>query len=297
MWCHSLLHPAFSEKTCQIRPRRRSDILDSAALAVYRKTFRGLRLERFASERFASRAGQAALFKDVLSDSKGAVERLARDLKAPSSGATLLLPLGASFPSVLDLASLTRGRGAEVDEHDVVRFRLSPLLPFPITQAEVRTETSPSIGHGLALAQAILKSLIAESERMMESLGFPRVSVTTALSAALRGLGAQPGLVDLILGDAACAIAVRDAKGRIAAIHLRLLLPGDDRAQRALGEALRSIDGSGDIRVAGESVDAFKRHALKDNAVRAAYDLPALRGFGDPQEFPFLGVFHEPAAR
>ena len=266
----------------------------SAALAVYKQTLKGPRVVRFASERFASRPRPGSLFAEVLADARDAVDRLARELKPPPADATLLLPLGATFPLIVDLKALKRGHAPEVDDADLVRFRLAPLLPFPISQAEVRTEVSPSLGAGAVLAQAILTATIAESEKVMTSLGFPRPRVTSALSAALRGLPPRGHDVDLIFGDSACALAVRNLGGVIEAIHLRLLVEGDDRAGRSIDEALRSAANLRSIRVLGEDEEALQGRA-GDVTIHPAFDLPALRGFADPQRFPFLAVFHEGA--
>ncbi|MEO8501772.1 MAG: hypothetical protein ABI565_12705 [Vicinamibacteria bacterium] len=267
----------------------------SAALAVYRQGFSGPRLERFAFERFGSRAAPAAPFSDVLAGSSDAVARLARDLRAPFRDATLLLPLGASFPSIVDALASRQGAATEVEETDLVRFRLAPLLPFPIASSEVRTERSLSIRRGAVLAQAILKATITEGERVMSSIGFGRPHVTSALSAALRGLPPRLGTVDLVFGDSACAIAVRDPLGAIEAIHLRLLVDGDDRAQRSIDEALRATAEAREIRVLGEDAASLRGKA-RDSVVSPAFDEPA-RGTADPQQFPFLSVFHERSAK
>jgi len=267
----------------------------SAAVAVYRETFRGPRLLRFAFERFGSQPTQAALFQNVLADSRGAVSRLVRDLRAPAD-ATVLLPLGAAYPSIIDLAGLRKAHEAEVDEADAVRFRLAPLLPFPVAQAEVRTEESPSFGTGVALAQAILKAGILESEEVMVSLGFKRPRVTSALSAAFRGLPARPRTVDLVFGDSACAIAVRNERGAVEAIHLRLLLEGEDRAQRALDEAMRATSEPTEIRALGEDVQTL-RSRVTEAVIHPAFEGPARPADADPQVFPFLAVFHERTVR
>jgi len=268
----------------------------SAALAVYREGFSGPRLERFASERFASRASGDDLFKDVLAGSGEAVSRLARELKAPTAEATLLLPLGASFPSIVDVSALKKTQSSEVEEADLVRFRLAPLLPFPIALAEVRSERSSSVRSGAVLAQAVLKTMIDEGQSVMTSLGFRRPRVTSSLSAALRGLPPKPGTVDLIFGDSACAIAVRDALGVIEAIHLRLLVLGDDRSQRSIDEALRAAKEVSQIRVLGEDAASLRSKA-GEVVVQSAFDESALRGSADPQRFPFLSVFHERASK
>ena len=280
----------FSEKTLVLVDTR------SAALAVYRQGFSGPRLERFGFERLGSRATQASQFSDVLAGSSDSVARLARDLKAPLRDATLLLPLGASFPSIVDVPAQKQASTTEVEVADLVRFRLAPLLPFPIALSEVRTERSLAIRSGAVLAQAILKTTITEGEKVMSSLGFPRPYVTSTLSAALRGLPPRPGTVDLVFGDSACAIAVRDARGAIDAIRLRLLVEGDDRAQRSIDEALRATTEAREIRVLGEDAAALRGKA-RDSVVHSAFDEPALRGAADPQQFPFLSVFHERAAK
>ena len=267
----------------------------SAALAVYREGFSGPRLERFASERFASQANGGDLFKDVMAGSREAVLRLARELKAPSRDATLLLPLGASVPSIVDMSGQTKAQ-AEVEEADLVRFRLAPLLPFPIALAEVRFERSASVRAGSVLAQAVPRATIAEGESVMTSLGFGRPRVTSALSAALRGLPPRPGTVDLVFGDSACAIAVRDATGVMEAIHLRLLVLGDDRAQRSIDEARRATTDVQEIRVLGEDAASLSARA-QGVGVHAAFDDRALPGAADPQRFPFLSVFHESRAK
>lgn len=268
----------------------------SAALAVYREGLSGPRLERFASERFSSRARGGDLFADVLPDSRDAVSRLVRELKAPSRDATLLLPLGACFPSIVDVSALRKAQAPEVEEEDLVRFRLAPLLPFPIALAEVRSERSPSVRGGAVLAQAAPRTMIAEGERVMASLGFGRPRVTSSLSAALRGLPPKPGAVDLIFGDSACAIVLRDASGLMDAIHLRLLIEGDDRGRRSIDEALRAASTVAEIRVLGEDAHSLGGQA-RGAVVQAAFDAPAVEGGADPQRFPFLSVFHERVAK
>ena len=267
----------------------------SAALAVYREGLSGPRLLRFASQRFGSRAKPAALFSDVLADSRDAVLSLARDLKAPMRDATLLLPIGASFPSVVDVSGLRKAQGPDLDEEALVRFRLAPLLPFPISQAEVRAETARAVPGGAVLAQAILKSTIEEGEKVMGALGFDRVQVTSALSAALRGLDPRPLVVDLVFGDSACAIAVRDARGAIGAIHLRLLVEGDDRGARSIDEAQRSAPESREIRVLGEDVANLR--APLETLVRPGFNGTPGPGAADPRQFPFLAVFHQGGGR
>lgn len=268
----------------------------SAALAVYKETFSGARLLRVASERFGSGARSGAPFKDVLANSRKAIARLARDLAAPVRGACLLLPIGVTFPSVLDAAGLGKGASGEINEEDLVAFRMAPLLPFPVSQAVIRSESSPGLGPGVVLAQAILKSAITESETLMGDLGFKEPEVSSALSAALRGLPKQGGIVDLIFGDSACAIAVRHPSGGVEAIHLRLLVEGDDRAQRSIDEAFRATRGVREIRVLGEEAEALRARA-GEAVVRPAFAQGTLFGGGDPQRFPFLSVFDSVAGK
>jgi hypothetical protein len=196
----------------------------------------------------------------------------------------------------VDVSALRKTQSPEVEESDLVRFRLAPLLPFPIALAEVRSERSSSVRGGALLSQAVLRATIEEGEKVMTSLGFPRPRVTSALSAALRGLPPKPGGVDLVFGDSACAIVVRDALGMMDAIHLRLLVLGDDRGRRSIDEAFRAASEVSQIRVLGEDAASLSGQA-RDILVQPAFDLPPLRGGADPQRFPFLSVFHAKASR
>lgn len=265
-----------------------------AALAVYKVGVSGPRLERFAFERLTAGASLRGGLKDGLLAAHESVTRLVRDLRAPTRGATLLLPLGACFPSIVDISALRASRTTEVEEEDLIRFRLAPLLPFPIAQAVVRSETPPAHGKGSVLAQATPLSVIAESEKAMSAFGFSRFQISSALSAALRGLSPHPAIVDLVLGDSACAVAVRNLQGAIEAIHLRLLIEGDDRGQRSLDEARRAGPEVSEIRVLGEAVAPLLGKAAGAR-VRSAFDEPALRDSADPQQFPFLAVFRQSA--
>ncbi len=98
--------------------------------------------------------------------------------------------------------------------------------------------------------------------------------------------------MDLVFGDSACAIAVRDATGVMEAIHLRLLVLGDDRSQRSIDEARRATSEVQEIRVLGEDAASLSARA-QGVGVHAAFDARALPGAADPQRFPFLSVFHE----
>jgi hypothetical protein len=260
----------------------------NTALAVYRRAPGTPTLLRFASERI-SEGGEPSSFSEMLRRSAPAVARLGRELKAPGRDACLVLPVGSAFPSIVETHAVAAAGTGDVDAADMARFRLAPLLPFPVAHAEVRVEESPSIGRNNVLAQAVLKTSVGESEAFMAERGFPAARVTSALSAVLRGLAPNPDTVDLILGDAAYAIAVRNGHGVIEAIHLRLLIAGDDRARRSIDEAFRAAPSGATIRVTGERVDAFPVDA-SPLPIRAAFT-GMLPGGADPQRFPFLGVF------
>jgi hypothetical protein len=204
--------------------------------------------------------------------------------------------VGAAFPLIVDLSAAKKASVPEVDDEELVRFRIAPLLPFPVGEAEIRTEKSASIRNGAVLAQAMLRTTLEESERTMAALGFPAASVTSALSAALRGLPPLEETVDAIFGDSACALAVRDDRGGIHTIHMRLLLEGDDRARRAIDEARRAAAGARRIRVLGEDVRSLSSLA-GDLPLLPAFDGSELRGLADPQVFPFLAVFHRGTKR
>jgi hypothetical protein len=203
--------------------------------------------------------------------------------------------VGVTFPSILETDSLRRSANADVEEAELLRFRLAPLLPFPVAQAEVRTESGPLIGSGVVLAQAVPKAIVEETDKAMRDLGFGAPVIASALSASLRGLSARPGTVDLILGDSASAIAVRDERGSIQAVHVRLLVEGDDRASRSIDEAIRATPRAREIRVIGEDAGSIGSRT-GDVAVVPAFPNATSRDT-DAQRFPFLGMFEEAARR
>ena len=262
----------------------------SAAVAVYRETFSGPRLVRFGFERLAARGDGDGSIVRTLAGAGDAVKRLAASLQAPPRDATFLLPIGAAFPSISDAANAVRAQAADVAEADLVRFRFAGILPFPVSQAEVRTESSPSLGPGLVLAQAVLKTTVAAAEASMESWGFRGARISSVLSAALRGLPPRAGAVDLVLGDAACAVCARDERGVAEALHLRLLTDGDDRGRRSFDEARRSAPAARELRILGEDV-AGLGILSRDMAVVPAFEVAGAQG-ADPQRFPFLALFH-----
>jgi len=267
-----------------------------ACVAVYSNGRRGPSLLRFGSEPLDLQS-QPGSYAETLRESRPAVERLIRALKPPMRGASCVLPIGASFPSILEEPALAKVTGSGVAEADVVRFRLAPLLPFPIAQAEVRTESSTSIGAGAVLAQATPKAVISECEQFMGSLGFSGLHVVSALSAALRGLEARPGAVDLILGDSAFALAVRSDAGGIETIHLRLLVEGDDRTKRPVDEAIRASSDASSVRILGADPRSFPAGGQGTEIV-AAFPAPSPDVAGaDPQLFPFLAIFHAGRSR
>lgn len=264
------------------------------AMAVYRDTASGRQLVRFGSERLpgSSDVGLAA----TLAGASDAVRRLSASLGAPTRGATFLLPIGATFPSITDAGTAARAQARDIAEVDFVRFRLASLLPFPVSQAEVRTETFPSLGPGLVLAQAVLKTSVAAAEAAMESWGFPGARISSVLSAAFGGLPVQADTVDLILGDSACAVCARDARGLTEAIHLRLLSEGDDRGRRALEEARRAAPSVRSVRVIGEDVRTLAS-PFGDVSLVPAFAESAARKDADPQRVPFLAFLEAASGR
>lgn len=266
------------------------------AVAVYRETFSGPRLVRFGFEKLGARGDADGSLVRTLSGAGEVVKRLALSLRAPSGEATFLLPIGATFPSITGAAAAGRARAADVPEADFVRFRFASVLPFPVSQAEVRTESAPSLGPGLVLAQAALKSTVAAAEAAMEAWGFNGARISSVLSAAARGLPPRPETVDLILGDAACAVCARDARGVAEAIHIRLLSEGEDRRRRSFDEARRTAPSARELRIIGEDIAGLEAPAPEVGLVSAFPASTATDG-ADPQRFPFLSMFHGEAGR
>ena len=263
----------------------------SAAVAVYSGGSRRPVLKRFAFEGVPGSPGAA--FGEALRVARPSVDRLVKELAPSRRGATLLLPIGASFPATLEESAVARV--ADVAEGDMARFRMSPLLPFPATQAEIRLERAAAFGPGVALGQAIPQSVVAEGERFMSDCGFASASIGATLSTALRGFRARPSVVDVILGDSAYALGVRNARAALESIHVRLLVEGDDPIRRSTEEALRASRGVLEVRIGGASPDAIEAVARGwSTSIVPAF--PHEGSFNGPQRFPFLGIFEEGAA-
>lgn len=254
----------------------------TAAIAVYRETPSGLQALRFGAERIGGGASPAGV--SGYAHAGDAIRRLRQSLRAPASGATFLLPLGATFPYVFEAELSDRASAASVDQTDLARFRLAPNLPFPISQAEVRVERLRSAGPGVLLAQGAPKAAVAAAREAMLGWGFTAPSISSLLSCALSGLPATEG-ADIVLGDRACVVAVRDSAGSLRGVHLRLLGQEDDPSARAVEEARRAAGSEAAVRwLAGDVVGASLREHPMLALFAAGAGAASLPDFGAPAQ-------------
>lgn len=94
----------------------------------------------------------------------------------------LLLPDGAVRVSILDFQSLPSDHK---EQESLIRWKMKPLLPFPLEEARLSFEVAPKVPDGLeAVVMALRKSVLAEYESVLDALNGD-VSVVLPATAAL----------------------------------------------------------------------------------------------------------------
>lgn len=177
--------------------------------------------------------------------------RLVRNLEAPVSRLSVVLPVGAAFPAIV-----ATGDGRWVDFDELLRFRLSSLAPFPMHETTVAYDRDLRTQPGHVFAEVLPKAQIEAALKLAAALGCEHPRIHSGLGAALRAFqdassASSASVVDLILGDAAYAVAERADGGALMAVTTRFLTDGADRIERALHDAATREPAPSAIRVAG----------------------------------------------
>jgi hypothetical protein len=192
------------------------------------------------------------------------LEKLGRPPKA-----TLVLPLG-----VARLMALDPPPGTEPREY--ARFRLGPTLGFPAAEAIVDV-----LGVGSrVVAAAVRRGVVTDYETLAAEcgLGLERVDLMPLPALEGRRREAAGARLDVFLGDAAFAVALRQA-GELIAFHTRWRSPGDggDRIARLVERLARQAgavgprvivlgEGGGAVaealRLRGQAAEPGPEHAL-----------------------------------
>lgn len=213
---------------------------------VFGSSWSGSRLRTFARVDLPpgaltpSAAGPNLKRPDSVGEALGA---LRRRLGGGGAGATLVLPDGVAWISLLDTPS-------DTDLRAFVRFRLAPSLPYPADEAIIDALV---LGPGRALGAAVRRSVVAEYEEAASAAGFTRHRVDLAPLMAMAGVLRRGMGVHVILGDAALSLAAFQGP-RLAAFRTRWRDPGPGEASRLIQEAERTAllaGGDGVVTFAG----------------------------------------------
>lgn len=185
-----------------------------------------------------------------------AVGKVAEALGLGGSRVCLLLPDGLARILLLELPP-------GVEPQDYARFRLTPSLPYPASEAVV---DGVSMGKRRFLSAAVRRVVVKEYEDIAGSLGLAQERLDLSPLAAAQALvkeSVAPGTVDVILGDTALCLAVHGA-GALRAFRTRRRDPGPEEAHRLRDDALRTVATTGDggeprMRVVGSGAGEIVR--------------------------------------
>lgn len=251
------------------------------AVAVYRSRLGKRQLLAFEERALERGSMPQDPYRELCAASKDVCVDLIRALRAPVSSLSILLPVGAFFPTLVDLGVPSPG----VSSDDLLRFRVASSLPFSSHEAEIRSDSQVATGSGALYAEALPGYQVEAAERLSRDLGCARPELLSALGAALRVIGQTPGGSDVILGDSAYATAERDESGRLSDVTLRLLGQSTDRYTRAVS-VTRAFQSNGErpLRLVGPgAAELAQASSSRTEAVR-----PSLALSGRALVFPFL---------
>jgi hypothetical protein len=239
---------------------------------------------------------EGALVPSAVSDNvvvpdavRGALRALLSGLGAEGRRACLVLPGGLARVALLDIPT-------GVNPVDFARFRLSPALPFPASEALVDGLHLPGRGY---VAAAVRRGVVESYESVARNAGLAVERVELAVLAALAALrrdAPRVSTVDLILGDAAVAFAAHRG-GVLAAFRSRLRDLGPGELERLRAEADRTARLGGDgtppaLRVVGPGATGLIRAlSFAGRSAQAGWRLPLPdASFDDAAELAWLGA-------
>jgi hypothetical protein len=234
-----------------------------------RAGFRGPRLASFAAAPLASGALEPRPFETNIVDRDAVLEAVSRVLAAlgaRSSPVTLVLPDGTAR------TGLVEPPGNVAPDH-FARFRLGQGLAFPASEAIVGTL---KVAGGAHLAGLVWRRIVNEYEQVLADAGAAVARAELAPFLAVAGLGAgkgaEGGVVDVILGDAAYSLAHSDGGG-LRAFRTRRRTRSADTG-RIVDEAERTAMAAGQepqqMRVVGRGASLVLAELLRRGRRAAA---------------------------
>jgi hypothetical protein len=124
----------------------------------------------------------------------------------------LLLPDGAVRVSILDFQALPSDRK---EQESLVRWKMKPLLPFPLEEARLSFEIAPKEPEGLeAVVMAVRKSVLAEYESVLDALNGDVNLVLPSSAALLPLLNENAEAGEILLNISPTHLTAVVAKGR-----------------------------------------------------------------------------------
>lgn len=159
----------------------------------------------------------------------------------------LLLPDGAVRVSILEFQTLP-------DDHkeqaSLVRWKMKPLLPFPLDEARLSFEIAPREPEGVeAVVMAVRKSVLAEYESILDSLHGDVNLVLPATAALLPLLNENAEGGEMLLSVSPTYLTVVVAKAGQVRLWRNQAMNGkslEDRLAAVTEEAMRSLAASAD---------------------------------------------------
>ena len=159
----------------------------------------------------------------------------------------LLLPDGAVRVSILDFATLPANHK---EQESLIRWKMKPLLPFPVEEARLSFEIAEKEPEGLAaVVMAVRNSILAEYEATLEALN-GEVNLVLPTSAALLPLldeDAQDG--ELLLNITPTHLTAIVVKGRQIRLWRNQVMSGKSSGEGLAAvseEAVRTLAASHD---------------------------------------------------
>jgi hypothetical protein len=219
---------------------------------------------------------------------RDALAQVASTLDASRDPIAFLLPDGVARVVLLDAPDHVR-------PEEYARYRLTSGLSYPAREAVVQAEAA---GAGRILAAVAWRPVIAEYEEVVRAAGLKQDRMDLAPLAglhALRRSAARSGAgVDVVLGDAAYALALRDGDA-LQVVRNRRRARDDDEPRRMALEVeralrTRGLEGRPTVRVVGPGATGLVRelalggHAAEPGWVMDGGGLPV-----EASEVPWLG--------
>jgi hypothetical protein len=159
----------------------------------------------------------------------------------------LLLPDGAVRVSVLDFETLPADRK---EQESLVRWKVKPLLPFPVEDARLSFEVVPKEPEGIeAVVMAVRTSVLAEYESVLDALNGDVNLVLPSSAALLPLLKEDAAAGEMLLNISPTHLTAVVAKGRQIRLWRNQDLRGKSAAEGLAAvteEAVRTLAASHD---------------------------------------------------